>query len=189
MIEIKCLFDLVLALVLSLFLAPIIIIIWIAIKLEDGGPSLYWSQRMGILNHLFSMPKFRSMKLNTPQVATHLLNDPDLYLTYVGKFLRKSSLDEIPQLWSVLKGDMSFVGPRPALFNQEDLILLRTQKNIHHLKPGITGWAQINGRDDISIPAKVELEDFYMSHQSFLFDLKIIWLTFFKVISKEGVKH
>lgn len=185
----KRLFDITLALILMIVMAPVGLILWLAIKFEDQGPAIFWSQRIGILNRPFLMPKFRSMKLGTPQLATHLLTDPHLKITRIGNFLRKYSLDELPQLWSILKGDMSFVGPRPALFNQEDLIALRTQKNIHSLKPGITGWAQINGRDEISISDKVSLDEFYLKHHSFFMDLKIIWLTFFKVLSKEGVSH
>lgn len=189
MLVIKRLFDVSLSLVLALVLSPIYLWVWIAIRLEDGGPALFWSPRVGVQNRPFPMPKFRSMKLDTPQVATHLLRDPHLRITRVGKFLRAYSIDELPQLWSVLKGDMSFVGPRPALFNQEDLITLRTQKGIHILKPGITGWAQINGRDELPIPDKVSLDEYYLNHRSFLFDLKIIGLTVFKVVKKEGVSH
>ncbi|MFM8315483.1 MAG: sugar transferase, partial [Deltaproteobacteria bacterium] len=178
-----------LSLVLAIILSPLYFGVWLAIKREDGGPALYWSPRVGAGNHKFPMPKFRSMKLDTPQVATHLLTDPHLRITRVGKFLRAYSIDELPQLWSVFKGDMSFVGPRPALFNQEDLIALRTEKGIHILKPGITGWAQINGRDELPIPEKVSLDEYYLIHRSFLFDLKILGLTFFKVIKKEGVSH
>lgn len=174
---------------MGLPLSPILALICLLIKLDDQGPALYWSKRVGKLNKLFLMPKFRSMKLNTPQVATHLLTNPDQHLTTIGKFLRKSSLDELPQLWSVFIGDMSVVGPRPALFNQDDLISLRTQKSIESLKPGITGWAQINGRDDISIQAKVELDEYYLKNHSLFLDFKIIGLTFFKVLKKEGVKH
>jgi O-antigen biosynthesis protein WbqP len=185
----KRLFDITLAALLAIGLAPVGLILWLAIKYEDQGPAIFWSERIGILNRPYLMPKFRSMKLGTPQLATHLLTDPRLRITRVGNFLRKYSLDELPQLYSILKGDMSFVGPRPALFNQDDLIALRTKKNINSLKPGITGWAQINGRDEISIPDKVALDEFYLKHHSFLMDLKILWLTFFKVISKEGVSH
>lgn len=185
----KRLFDIILAGSLSVVLAPVGLLVFLAIKLEDQGPAIFWSQRIGLFNRPFLMPKFRSMKLDTPQLATHLLTDPHLRITRIGNFLRKYSLDELPQLWSILKGDMSFVGPRPALFNQEDLIALRTQKNIHSLKPGITGWAQINGRDEISITDKVTLDDYYLKNHSFSMDLKILWLTFFKVLSKEGVSH
>ena len=140
-------------------------------------------------NGIFKMPKFRTMRIDTPAVATHLLDNPDSYLTPIGPFLRKSSLDELPQLLCVLKGDMSFVGPRPALFNQDDLIALRTEKGVHRLIPGITGWAQINGRDDIPIPKKVEFDEYYLRHRSFLLDIKIILLTVFKVVRREGVVH
>jgi len=163
-----------------------------------GGPAgqaylawsgLYWSDRVGMGNGIFKMPKFRTMRIDTPAVATHLLDNPDSYLTPIGPFLRKSSLDELPQLLCVLKGDMSFVGPRPALFNQDDLIALRTEKGVHRLIPGITGWAQINGRDDIPIPKKVEFDEYYLRHRSFLLDIKIILLTVFKVVRREGVVH
>ena len=187
--EMKRLFDIWLALILGVLLTPLAFGVWLAIKLEDRGPALYWSKRVGKKNQLFWMPKFRSMKLDTPQVATHLLTHAQSQITRVGAFIRKTSLDEIPQLWSVLRGDMSMVGPRPALFNQEDLITLRTQKNIHQLKPGITGWAQINGRDELSIPDKVLLDEFYLRHHCFSLDLKILWLTVFKVLAKEGVAH
>ncbi|HBI48182.1 MAG TPA: lipid carrier--UDP-N-acetylgalactosaminyltransferase [Smithella sp.] len=173
---------------LGFFLFPLLVIA-VLIKLTSKGPALYWSDRVGMDNKIFKMPKFKTMRVDTPAVATHLLKDPDMYLTPIGHFIRKTSLDELPQLWSVLKGDMSFVGPRPALFNQEDLIALRTEKGIHQLVPGITGWAQINGRDDIPIPVKVEYDEYYLKNQSFFFDLKILWNTFFKVIKKEGVAH
>lgn len=159
------------------------------VKLTSKGPILYWSDRVGIHNSIFKMPKFRTMKINTPAVATHLLNHPDQYLTPIGGILRKMSLDELPQLLSILKGDISFVGPRPALFNQYDLIEPRTKKGIHTLLPGLTGWAQINGRDNLPISVKVEFDEFYLKHQSFLFDLKILFRTFFKVIIREGVSH
>jgi O-antigen biosynthesis protein WbqP len=164
-------------------------IIGLIIKLSTRGPVLYWSKRVGINNIIFKMPKYRTMSLDAPEVATHLMKDPDLYLTGVGSLLRKFSLDELPQLWSILKGDMSFVGPRPALFNQDDLIDLRTEKMISQLTPGVTGWAQINGRDDLPIPVKVKYDEYYLQHQSFLFDIKILWKTVFKVIKKEGVTH
>ena len=150
---------------------------------------MYWSDRVGKNNTIFRMPKFRTMKIDTPAVATHLLTNPDRFLTPIGKFLRKSSLDELPQLICILKGDMSFVGPRPALFNQDDLIALRTQKGVHVLTPGLTGWAQINGRDELPIPVKVEFDEYYLNHRSFAFDLYTILLTVLKVIRKEGVQH
>jgi O-antigen biosynthesis protein WbqP len=185
----KRLFDLFLAILLLILFAPILIVVAIIIKLSDPGPALYWSKRVGRHNKLFMMPKFRSMKLSTPQVATHLLTNPEQYLISIGGFIRKSSIDELPQLLSVIKGDMSFVGPRPALFNQDDLIQLRTQHGVHELVPGITGWAQINGRDEIPIPKKVAFEVEYLNQKNFLFDLKIIFLTAYKVIKKENVSH
>jgi O-antigen biosynthesis protein WbqP len=150
---------------------------------------LYWSDRVGRQNRIFKMPKFRSMRTDTPGVATHLLQNPDQWLTPIGPFLRKSSLDELPQLWSILKGDMSFVGPRPALFNQDDLIALRTEIGVHELVPGLTGWAQVNGRDELPIPQKVALDAEYLQRQSLSFDLKILWMTALKVLAKEGVAH
>jgi O-antigen biosynthesis protein WbqP len=159
------------------------------VRFTSTGPILYWSDRVGENNRIFKMPKFRSMRTDTPAVATHLLKDPKACLTPIGGFLRKTSLDEIPQLWSILKGDMSFVGPRPALFNQDDLIALRTRRDIHLIPPGLTGWAQINGRDELPIPQKVALDAEYLQRQSFWFDLKIIWLTAIKVIRSEGVAH
>jgi O-antigen biosynthesis protein WbqP len=185
----KRLFDLFLAILLLILFAPILIVVAIIIKLSDPGPALYWSKRVGRHNKLFMMPKFRSMKLSTPQVATHLLTNPEQYLISIGGFIRKSSIDELPQLLSVIKGDMSFVGPRPALFNQDDLIQLRTQHGVHELVPGITGWAQINGRDEIPIPKKMAFEVEYLKQKNFLFDLKIIFLTAYKVIKKENVSH
>ena len=165
------------------------LLVALLVKLTSPGPVLYWSDRVGADNKIFKMPKFRTMRIDTPAVATHLLSNPNEYLTPIGPFLRKSSLDELPQLLSVLKGDMSFVGPRPALFNQDDLIALRTEKGVHRLIPGITGWSQINGRDDIPIPKKVELDEYYLNHRSFLFDLKILVLTFIKVTRAENVSH
>ncbi|MEN6433735.1 MAG: sugar transferase [Smithella sp.] len=185
----KTVFDFILALLLLVILFIPMLIVAIAIKLTSPGPILYWSDRVGVDNKIFKMPKFRTMRIDTPVVATHLLRDPEAYLTPIGNFIRKTSLDELPQLWNVLKGDMSFVGPRPALFNQEDLIALRMKKGVHKLIPGITGWAQINGRDDIPIPVKVEYDEYYLKNKSFFFDLKILWNTFFKVIKKEGVAH
>jgi len=186
---IKRLFDVGLAAVtLVLLLIPIMLLV-LLIKLTSTGPVIYWSDRVGRNNQIFKMPKFRTMQINTPAVATHLLQDPARYLTPVGSFLRKSSLDELPQLWSILRGDMSFVGPRPALFNQDDLISLRTAAQVHTLVPGITGWAQINGRDEIPIPQKVVLDTYYLQHQNFLLDMRILALTFLKVIAREGVTH
>jgi O-antigen biosynthesis protein WbqP len=186
---VKRIFDCT-AVLASLFLFGLpMLLMALLVKLTSPGPVLYWSDRVGVGNGIFKMPKFRTMRIETPAVATHLLSNPDEYLTPIGPFLRKSSLDELPQLWSVLKGDMSFVGPRPALFNQEDLIAMRTEKGVHRLIPGITGWAQINGRDDIPIPKKVEFDAYYLNHRSFLFDLKILLLTFFKVTRAENVSH
>jgi O-antigen biosynthesis protein WbqP len=186
---VKRIFDLLLSLCLLLVLLFPILMIAILVRLTSKGPAVYWSDRVGRYNGIFKMPKFRTMRSDTPAVATHLLSNPDEYLTPIGSFLRKSSLDELPQLWSVLKGDMSFVGPRPALFNQDDLIALRTDRGVHRLIPGITGWAQINGRDDIPIPKKVEFDAYYLLHRSFLLDIKIILLTVFKVARREGVVH
>lgn len=185
----KRLFDLLMAAVATLVLCLPIVLIALATRLTSAGPALYWSDRVGRNNRIFKMPKFRTMRIGTPAVATHLLDDPDRYMTPIGPFLRRTSLDELPQLWSILKGDMSFVGPRPALFNQEDLIGLRTQCGVHALVPGLTGWAQVNGRDELPIPQKVELDAEYLSKKSFWFDLKILWMTFFKVLRKEGVSH
>jgi O-antigen biosynthesis protein WbqP len=185
----KRIFDLAIACALLIvFFLPVLIIALI-VKITSEGPVLHWSKRIGINNKIFLMPKFRTMLINTPDMATHLLNDPGKYITVPGPFLRKYSLDEIPQLWSILKGDMSFVGPRPALFNQDDLIGMRTEKGIHKLVPGITGWAQINGRDDLPIPQKVHYEEIYLKNSSFIFDLKILYLPFLKVLRAEGVKH
>lgn len=177
------------AILLFLLLLPIFFIIFVSLKIVSPGPAIYWSKRIGKNNILFHMPKFRSMNLNTPQLATHLLKDTDSHLFPLGKFLRKSSLDEIPQLISIIQGHMVFVGPRPALFNQFDLIEKRTQKNVHKVKPGITGWAQINGRDELSIDEKVVLDEEYIKRKSLAFDIEIIIKTFFAVLKKEGVKH
>jgi O-antigen biosynthesis protein WbqP len=182
-------FDIAVAVLLLLVFAVPLLIVAVLVKLTSTGPVMYWSDRVGKDNVIFRMPKFRTMKIDTPHVATHLLLNPDVYLTPVGKFLRKSSLDEMPQLLSILKGEMSFVGPRPALFNQDDLIHLRTERGIHELVPGLTGWAQINGRDEIPIPEKVAYEEYYLYNHSFFMDMKILLLTFFKVIRCEGVKH
>ncbi len=185
----KRVFDFIMTIFLLCFLSTPILIVALMVKLTSKGPVLYWSDRVGIDNKIFKMPKFRTMRVETPPVATHLLNDPDAYLTSIGHFLRKFSLDELPQLWSILKGHMSFIGPRPALFNQGDLIELRTNKGIHKLVPGITGWAQVNGRDGISIPLKVKYDEYYMKNKSFLMDLKILYMTLLKVVKAEGVKH
>ena len=185
----KRIFDLLLAVIILTMLAVPMVLIATLIRLSSRGPALYWSDRVGKGNKTFKMPKFRSMRIDTPNVATHLLGNPDVYLTPVGGFLRRSSLDELPQLFSVLKGDMSFVGPRPALFNQEDLITLRTEKKVDALLPGITGWAQVNGRDELSIPDKVAFDVEYLENRSFWFDVKILWKTFLKVIRRTGVSH
>lgn len=182
-------FDVGLVLTASLFLLIPLLGVALLVKVTSKGPVLYWSNRVGQKNCIFKMPKFRSMQVGTPAVATHLLSDPDAYLTPVGSFLRKSSLDELPQLWSILAGDMSFVGPRPALFNQQDLIELRTRHGVHELIPGLTGWAQINGRDELPIPKKVALDVEYLQNQSFLFDLKIMCLTLVKVLKRDSITH
>ena len=182
-------FDLTLAIVASLLLLLPFIIVGLGVLLTSKGPMIYWSDRVGMHNKIFSMPKFRSMKVGTPSVATHLLQDPDSSLTSLGRLLRKTSLDEIPQLWSIIKGDMSFVGPRPALYNQTDLVSLRSQHGLDLLKPGLTGWAQINGRDSISIADKVDLDIEYKQRQSFGFDLFIIWKTFSIVVKRSSISH
>ena len=185
----KRIFDLFFGVILLLSLLIIMLFIAIVIRLTSKGPSLYWSDRVGKNNKIFKMPKFRSMLIDTPAVATHLLDNPDSYLSPIGGFLRFSSLDELPQLFSILKGDMSFVGPRPALFNQDDLIALRTEKGVDKLLPGITGWAQVNGRDELSIPDKVALDVEYLKRKSFWFDIKILWMTFLKVVKRDGMSH
>jgi len=185
----KRLFDLLLAIFASCVLLLPALIVFILVKLTSRGSALYWSDRVGKDNNIFKMPKFRSMTIDTPAVATHLLENPGSVLTPIGDFLRKSSLDELPQLWSILIGDMSFVGPRPALFNQDDLITLRTEREVHKLLPGLTGWAQVNGRDELLIAEKVELDVEYLSQQSFMFDIYILWLTFVKVLKGDGVSH
>jgi O-antigen biosynthesis protein WbqP len=185
----KRLFDILLALAATVILALPILLLAVLIRLTSAGPALYWSDRVGARNRIFRMPKFRTMRVGTPAVATHLLADPDVYLTPVGGFLRRTSLDELPQLWSILKGDMSFVGPRPALFNQDDLVALRSEHGIDRLTPGLTGWAQINGRDDLPIPAKVEFDAEYLRRRSLWFDIKILGLTLWKVVRREGVSH
>ena len=185
----KRIFDLLLGIAILVLLAALMLLIAIAVRLTSKGSALYWSDRVGKNNKIFKMPKFRSMLTDTPAVATHLLDNPDTYLSPIGGFLRRSSLDEISQLFSVLKGDMSFVGPRPALYNQDDLIDLRTDKGVDKLLPGITGWAQVNGRDELSIPDKVALDTEYLNRQSFWFDIKILWMTFLKVVKRDGVSH
>ena len=185
----KRLFDLLLALCVAVVLALPVAVVAVAVRLTSAGPALYWSDRVGRGNKIFKMPKFRSMRVGTPAVATHLLADAKSHLTPIGSFLRKSSLDELPQLWSILVGDMSFVGPRPALFNQHDLIALRTQHGVHELVPGLTGWAQVNGRDELPIPDKVKLDVEYLQRQSLWFDIRILWLTFVKVLRRDGVSH
>jgi O-antigen biosynthesis protein WbqP len=185
----KRLFDIFFALIALMILAIPMLVVTLLVKLTSKGSVLYWSDRVGRNNVIFKMPKFRTMRTDTPAVATHLLNNPDRYLTPVGKFLRKSSLDELPQLFSIFKGDMSFVGPRPALFNQDDLVELRTQRGVHMLIPGLTGWAQVNGRDELPIPEKVSFDEYYLRHRSFSFDLRILCMTLVKVLYSEGVKH
>lgn len=182
-------FDIFLGCFASLILLFPVLLVGLVVCLTSTGPALYWSDRVGRNNTIFKMPKFRSMRLGTPAVATHLLPNASSHLTPIGSFLRKSSLDELPQLWSILVGDMSFVGPRPAMFNQHDLIYLRTQAGVHILTPGLTGWAQVNGRDELPIPKKVELDAEYLKRQGFWFDIKILGLTFLKVFLREGVSH
>lgn len=185
----KRFFDFSCSFIAIIFLTIPMLVTAILVKLTSPGSILYWSDRVGRNNTIFQMPKFRTMRTDTPAVATHLLDDPDRWLTPIGKFLRKSSLDELPQLLSILKGDMSFVGPRPALFNQEDLIALRTSKGVHRLTPGLTGWAQINGRDELPIPVKVEFDEYYLNNHSFILDIKILFMTFIKVLRSEGIRH
>jgi O-antigen biosynthesis protein WbqP len=185
----KRLFDFLLAIILIMLFAVPLIVLALTVRLTSSGPALYWSNRVGRSNHIFKMPKFRSMIVDTPAVATHLLDKPQSFLTPVGGFIRRSSLDELPQIWSILVGDMSFVGPRPALHNQDDLITLRTKRQVHTLLPGLTGWAQVNGRDELPISVKVDLDVEYMQKQSFLFDIYILYLTFIKVLRRDGVAH
>jgi O-antigen biosynthesis protein WbqP len=185
----KRIFDVVLAVFLIIFLSLPMLVVALWIRLGSKGPAIFWTNRVGINNVIFKMAKFRTMRVDTPQIATHLMKDPRKYLIPGGEVLRKYSLDELPQLFNVLKGDMSFVGPRPALFNQDDLVALRTQKGVHALVPGVTGWAQVNGRDDLPIPVKVSFDEYYLKHRSFIFDLRIIFLTALKVVRKEGVSH
>lgn len=182
-------FDIVVSLVaLAVFAVPMLVAA-IAVRVTSPGPALYWSDRVGRRNTIFRMPKFRSMRIDTPAVATHLLPEPDRFLTPIGAFLRKTSIDELPQIWSILRGDMSVVGPRPALFNQDDLVALRTERGVHELRPGLTGWAQINGRDEIPIPEKVALDEHYLRHASLWLDIRIILLTAWKVIRRDGISH
>lgn len=185
----KRIIDFSLAVWAIFFLMVPMILIFIAVRFSSAGPALYWSDRVGRNNKIFRMPKFRSMHIGTPAVASHLLESPEVHLTSIGSFLRQSSLDELPQLWSILLGDMSFVGPRPALFNQQDLIQLRTQKGVHKLLPGLTGWAQVNGRDELPIIEKVALDTEYLERHGLRFDIKILWLTLLKVIKSDGVSH
>ena len=185
----KRFFDLFLGMSAAAVLVLPIVVVAILVRLTSTGPALYWSDRVGKGNAIFRMPKFRSMREGTPAVATHLLKDPKVHLTPIGSFLRKSSLDELPQLWSILKGDMSFVGPRPALFNQDDLIALRTENGVHELVPGLTGWAQVNGRDELPIFDKVTLDAEYLRQQSLWFDIRILWMTIVKVLRRDGVSH
>jgi len=185
----KRFFDIVMSFLSLIILFPLIVLLALLVKSTSQGPILYWSDRVGKGGVIFKMPKFRTMLVGTPVVATHLLSDSDTHLTPIGSFLRKSSLDELPQLWNILTGNMSFVGPRPALFNQYDLIALRIQYEVDKLLPGLTGWAQVNGRDELSIPVKVSFEVEYMDRQSFWFDIKIIYLTFLKVVHRVGVSH
>jgi O-antigen biosynthesis protein WbqP len=185
----KRVFDLVLAAVAGFALALPILVIFVLVRVTSPGPALYWSPRVGRNNRVFNMPKFRSMRVGTPVVATHLLSNPDSYLTPIGSFLRKSSLDELPQLWCVLKGDMSLVGPRPALYNQHDLIQMRTEAGVDKIRPGVTGWAQVNGRDELPIPQKVRFDAFYMTQYNLGLDIKILAMTVLKVVRRDGVAH
>jgi O-antigen biosynthesis protein WbqP len=186
---VKRVFDIFLGCLAALIFFVPVLLVAIAVPLTSKGPALYWSDRVGRNNVIFKMPKFRTMRVGTPTVATHLLADASSHLTPIGSFLRKSSLDELPQLWSILAGDMSFVGPRPALFNQQDLIALRTEQGVHTLVPGLTGWAQVNGRDELPVPEKVKLDAAYLQLKSLWFDVRILWLTFVKVLRRDGVSH
>jgi O-antigen biosynthesis protein WbqP len=185
----KRIFDLVLVAFASCCLIIPVLLVAVMVRMTSKGPALYWSDRVGRNNTIFKMPKFRSMRLDTPAVATDKLHNPETYLTPIGSFLRKSSLDELPQLWSIFIGDMSFVGPRPALFNQDDLIAMRTENGVEKLIPGLTGWAQVNGRDELPLVDKVKLDVSYLSQQSFWFDIRILWMTFVKVIRRDNVAH
>lgn len=187
--NVKRLFDFVLAAISLVVLAKIFVLLYLMILVTSTGPVFFWTNRIGRGGKIFKMPKFRSMAIDTPNIASHLLRDPQRYITTAGKFLRDTSIDELPQLWSILKGDMSFVGPRPALFNQDDLIALRIRYEVDQLLPGLTGWAQVNGRDEVSIEEKVALDVFYLKNQCFSLDLKILWLTLVKVVRREGVSH
>ena len=185
----KRFFDLIVGVFASLFLLLPLLMVAVVVRLTSKGPVLYWSDRVGRHNQIFKMPKFRSMLVGTPTVATHLLANARLHLTPIGSFLRMSSLDELPQLWSIIVGDMSFVGPRPALSNQQDLVALRTEHGVHNLVPGLTGLAQVNGRDELPIPEKVKMDAYYMQYKSLWFDIRILWLTLLKVLSRDGVSH
>lgn len=185
----KRIFDVALAIILIILLVLPFILIALVVRVTSSGPAFYWSDRIGRDNKVFKMPKFRSMRTDTPSLASHLLGDPELFLTPIGGFLRRTSLDELPQIWSILVGEMSFVGPRPALHNQDDLIALRTERQVHKLVPGLTGWAQVNGRDELPIAVKVNLDVEYMQRQSFFFDIYILYLTFFKVLGRDGISH
>ena len=181
--------DVLIASVGMLLLAPVMALLWLVVRVDSRGPALYWSERFGRNSSLFEMPKFRSMKLGTPQLPTHMLAEPDTKLTRIGGFLRRTSLDELPQLWSVLRGDMAIVGPRPALFNQHDLMKMRSERGIDQLRPGITGWAQVNGRDELELTEKVRYEKEYLVMRSWGFDLRIIWLTVRRVFARAGISH
>jgi O-antigen biosynthesis protein WbqP len=181
--------DLIFVFFVGSMISPAFLLLTITVRLTTRGPSIYWSDRVGRNNSIFKMPKFRSMRIGTPALATHLLGNPKDYLTPIGSLLRRSSLDELPQLWSILIGDMSLVGPRPALFNQNDLIALRAREGVDQLMPGLTGWAQVNGRDELSIEDKVALDVYYLKNQSFWLDIKILWMTLIKVVRREGVSH
>jgi O-antigen biosynthesis protein WbqP len=185
----KRIFDVALAIILIILLVLPFILIALVVRVTSSGPAFYWSDRVGRDNKVFKMPKFRSMRTDTPSLASHLLGDPELFLTPIGGFLRRTSLDELPQIWSILVGEMSFVGPRPALYNQDDLIALRTERQVHKLVPGLTGWAQVNGRDELPIAVKVNLDVEYMQRQSFFFDIYILYRTFFKVLGRDGISH
>lgn len=186
---IKRAFDIVAALGGLIVLSPVLAVIALAVRLDSPGPAIHWSRRVGRFNRIFRMPKFRTMRTDAPDVATHLLADPQAWITPLGRFLRRASLDELPQLWSVLIGDMSLVGPRPALFNQDDLVALRTAAGVEALRPGVTGWAQVNGRDDLPIEEKARLDADYLDLQGFVFDLKVIFTTLRAAVSGQGVRH